>query len=106
MLSARGKRKRCWRCWNPSGDGVRLMLNPPALAPAVVATRPLAVSYTDLAFRSIHLRHFANFSAARPLFAAGGEAVGSRYVLPGGPATLYVAFDADTAHREGNQVFY
>ena len=31
---------------------------------------------------------------------------GSRYVLASGPASLYLAFDADTANREGNQIFY
>lgn len=82
------------------------MLNPPALAPAVVAVRPQAIPVSTVAFRSIHLRHFSNFAAAQPLFAAGGGTAGSRYVLPGGPAALYAALDADTAHREGNQVFY
>jgi RES domain-containing protein len=82
------------------------MLNPPALAPAIAAARPMAVPLLSLLFRSIHLRHFSNFTRANPLFAAAGGAAGSRYVLPNGPAALYAAFDADTALREGNQAFY
>jgi RES domain-containing protein len=82
------------------------MLNLPGLAPAITALRPRAIPLADLTFRSVHLRHFAHFPTARPLFVAGGGAAGSRYVRPNGPAALYVAFDADTAHREGNQVFY
>jgi RES domain-containing protein len=82
------------------------MHNQPALAPAVVATRPLARVLAALTFRAVHLRHFAIFAAARPLHAAPGGVAGSRYVLPHGPAALYTAFGADTAHREGNQVFY
>ncbi len=82
------------------------MLNPPALAPAVAALRPQAVPFADLVFRAIHLRHFANFAQSRPLYAAGGGAAGSRYVIPNGPPALYAALDADTAHREGNQPFY
>jgi RES domain-containing protein len=82
------------------------MLNPPALALAVAAARPQAVSLAALTFRSIRLHHFTNFHAAQPLFAAAGGVTGSRYVLPQGPMALYTAFDADTAHREGNQIFY
>jgi hypothetical protein len=82
------------------------MLNPPALAPAVVAARPQAIALSTVVFRSIHLRHFSNFAAAQPLFAAPGGLAGSRYIPPNGPAALYLAFDADTAHREGNQPYY
>ncbi len=82
------------------------MLNPPALAPALTATRPLAVPLTTLVYRAIHLRHFSNFPAAQPLFAASGGLAGSRYVSPNGTAALYAAFVAGTAHREGNQAFY
>jgi hypothetical protein len=69
---------------------------------------PLAVPFSDLVFRSIHLRHFAsaNFVGVQPLFAAGGGIAGSRYVLPGGPAALYAAMDAETAYREGNKVYF
>ncbi len=82
------------------------MLNSPALGPAIAAARPLAVPFASLAFRSIHLRYFSNFPTANPLFAAPGGPAGTRYVQPNGPAALYAAFDADTAHREGNQTFY
>jgi RES domain-containing protein len=82
------------------------MLNPPALAAALAGAPPLFVSLATLAFRAIHLQHFANFAAVQPLFAAPGGAAGSRYVQPHGPAALYAALDADTAHREGNQAFY
>jgi hypothetical protein len=73
------------------------MLNPPALANAVVAVRPQAVPLADVVFRSIALRHFSNFGAVRPLFASGGGGGGSRYVLAHGPSGLYLALDADTA---------
>jgi RES domain-containing protein len=82
------------------------MLSPPALGAAVAAAHPQALPLTALLFRSIHLTHFANFRTALPLFAAAGGAAGSRYVRPGGPAALYLSFDADTAHREGNQPYY
>lgn len=82
------------------------MLNPPLLAPAVAAARPLSVPLVTVGFRSIHLRHFSNFATARPLFTAMGGVTGSRYVRPNGPAALYLALDADTAHREGNQTYY
>src|SRR5438105_2025318 len=80
------------------------MLEPPAFAAAVADARRLALPYTGLAYRAIHLRHFANFPEARPLFCPGGGA-GSRYVAPGGPAALYSALDAGTAYREVNQDF-
>ena len=77
----------------------------PALAASVRQARPLAVPFTDLTFRSIHLRHFSNFGLVKPLFSAAAGAAGSRYVPPNGPPALYAALDADTEHREGNQVF-
>lgn len=80
------------------------MLSPPALGPAVEACRPLAVPFRALTYRTIHLRWFQNFATSRPLFTAAGTV--SRYAPPGGPAALYVALDADTAYREGNQDFY
>ncbi len=82
------------------------MFNLPALALGIVAGRPQAIPLTGVTFRSIHLQHFANFQAAQPLLAAAGGATGSRFILPQGPVALYTAFDAGTAHREGNQVFY
>jgi len=82
------------------------MLKQPALAQAIASLRPRAVGFSGIGFRSIHLRHFSNFATVQPLYAASGGLAGSRYVLPGGPASLYMAFDADTAHREGNQIFY
>lgn len=82
------------------------MHNPRALIRALAALRPQRVPLVDLLFRSIHLCHFANFATADPILASGGGPTGSRYVPPNGPAALYAAFDVDTAHREGNQVFY
>jgi RES domain-containing protein len=82
------------------------MLNPPTLKQALAAAHPLAVPLTDLLFRSIHLQHFANFATAQPLYAGVGGPAGSRYIPPNGPNALYLAFDADTAHREGNQPYY
>lgn len=58
-----------------------------------------------LLFRASHLVHFANFSAAQPLFCAPGGP-GSRYVPPGGPAALYLALDEPTADREFNKHYY
>jgi RES domain-containing protein len=82
------------------------MLKQPALGQAIASLRPRAIGFSGVGFRSIHLRHFSNFTTVQPLHAAGGGLAGSRYVLPGGPASLYMAFDAETAHLEGNQVFY
>lgn len=82
------------------------MLNPLALVPGLAAARPQAVALDALVFRSVHLSHFSNFAAAQPLFAVAGGASGSRYVRRNGPAAWYAAFDADTAHREGNQAYY
>lgn len=82
------------------------MLNPPTLASVLAASRPQAIALAALVFRAIHLRHFSNFTAAQPLFAAPGGLAGSRFVRPKGPAALYAAFDADTAHRESNQTYY
>lgn len=43
----------------------------------------------------------------RPLYAAAGGRSGTRFVPPASPTpSLYLALDADTAHREGNQRFY
>lgn len=74
------------------------MLNQPNLAQAIQAWRPYVIPLNAVIFRSDHLRHFSNFATARPLFAAAGGAAGSRFVRPNGPAALYAAFDADTAH--------
>ncbi len=82
------------------------MLNPPRLAGAIAAARPQAIPLAAIIFRSIHLRHFSNFATVQPLLAAAGGAYGSRFVRPNGPAALYAALDADTAHREGNQPYY
>jgi len=81
------------------------MLSPPALAPAVAACHQYSVSLRTLTFRAVHLRWFARFPAANPLYVALGQA--SRYVPPGGSAAaLYATFDAETAYREVNQDFY
>lgn len=82
------------------------MLNLPNLAPAIQAWRPQAISFNAVVFRSIHLQHFADFTKAQPLFAAGGGLAGSRYIPPNGPKAFYAALDTDTAHREGNQTYY
>ncbi len=82
------------------------MHNLPALTGSVVQARQQVVPFAGLVFRSIHLRHFRIFGTVNALFAAGGGVAGSRYVAPNGPAALYAALDADTAHREGNQTFY
>lgn len=77
------------------------MLNPPALAQAVVAARPMATPLADVVFRSIWLRWFGNFAAANPLF-SGPDLAGSRYIPPNSQTrALYAAFDPETAHREG-----
>ena len=82
------------------------MRDVPALTAAVAAAQNLAVPLRALSFRASHLRHFPNFAAAQPLFAATGGAAGSRYVAPNGPAALYLALDAETAYRELNRDFY
>src|SRR5947199_6373133 len=82
------------------------MLSPANLGPALTALRTQAVPMTGLGFRSIHLQYFANFTTAQPLFMAAGGVAGTRYVPPGGPQSLYLAIDADTAHREGNQTYF
>jgi RES domain-containing protein len=82
------------------------MLSAPNLGPAVTAVRPTAVPLSTVAYRSIHLQHFVRFATARPLLAALGGLVGSRYVPPGGPPAIYMTLDVETAHREGNQAFY
>jgi RES domain-containing protein len=84
------------------------MVDPSRLADAVARARPLAATFAALLFRATHLRHYYPGSppaAPQPLFAAGGAA-GSRYVSPGGPRALYLAQDADTAHRELCQDYY
>jgi RES domain-containing protein len=80
------------------------MLNPPALAPAVAACHAHAIPFRDLMYRTVHLRWFDTFPNAQPLYAAPGGR--SRFVQPGGHASVYAAFDPDTAYREGNQEFY
>lgn len=82
------------------------MLNPRELTSAVQEARKLAIRLSTVVFRSIHLYHFSNFETVQPLFAARGGLSGSRFVLPEGPAALYVAFHAATAYREGNQDFF
>jgi hypothetical protein len=59
------------------------------------------------AYRSIALRHFLPPKTPAPLYAATSGALGTRFVSPVGPAaSLYMASSAETAHREGNQIFY
>src|SRR6266702_7737178 len=78
----------------------------PNLQAAVAQAHAQAIPFSDVVYRSIHLRHFANFSTVRPLFTARGGQTGSRYVLPNGPAVLYTSLDPETAYQEGNQLFY
>jgi RES domain-containing protein len=57
--------------------------------------------------RSVALRHFLRPEPPAPLFAALPGKLGTRFVPPGEPiSALYVAFEVETAHREGNQAFY
>ncbi len=59
------------------------------------------------AFRSIALRHFRPPARPEPLHAATAGPLGTRFVPPSRPTrTLYVAFEVETAHREGNQAYY
>jgi hypothetical protein len=80
------------------------MLNGTALAQAIVACQPQAVTLRRVLYRAIHLSWFDPFAAARPLFTA--PHVRSRYLptaVAGAPEALYAAFEADTAYREFNQ---
>jgi RES domain-containing protein len=95
-----------WLRWSPVAGRARPMLSLPALASAVASARPMAASLAALAIRAVHLRHFSNFAIVNPLHAATGGAAGSRFVVPGGPASLYLALDSEPAYREGNQVFF
>jgi len=79
------------------------MLNGAALT-AAVANAPRS-PFRGLTYRAIHLRFFPTLAACQPLFTAAGGLVGSRYVAPGGPESLYVALAADAAFREFNQDF-
>jgi len=78
----------------------------PNLPAAVAQAHAQAISFSDIVYRSIHVGHFANFATVNPLFAAGGGQAGSRYVRPNGPRVLYTSLDAETAYREGNQLFH
>lgn len=81
------------------------MHNAAALPAAIRSCHQLAVPLRQLTYRAIHLRWFASFPKATPLYTAKGQA--SRYVPPGGPAAaLYAAFDANTAYHEFNQDFF
>lgn len=75
-----------------------------ALANAVTACQAHAVPFRGLMYRSIHLRWFDQFVAARPLFTAAGA--WSRFVPPGGAESLYAAYEPETAYREFNQDFF
>lgn len=70
-----------------------------------MAAEGVHVELDSLLLRSIALRHFMPPRTPSPLHAAGSN--GSRFV-PAGRSypSLYAAFDAETAHREGNQPFY
>ncbi len=78
------------------------MLKPLALA----AAHPLAVPLEGVLYRVSHLRHFANFAAAQPLYCSAAGPAGSRFVAPNGPVALYLAFDADTGFEEFNQDYF
>ena len=73
---------------------------------AITAARRFPNPFRRLAYRAVPLRHFSDFIVVRPLFCAPAGSAGSRYVVPNGPAALYVALDADTAYRELNQDFF
>lgn len=79
------------------------MLNGIALN-AALTTAP-RVSFRNLTYRAIHLAHFSSLVTSQPLFTPAGGTVGSRYVAPGGPESLYVALEPETAYRELNQSF-
>ena len=64
------------------------------------------VAFKGLTYRAIHLRHFPKLNVAQPLYAPSGGPIGTRYVAPGGPKSLYLALDAETAHRELNGDFF
>jgi hypothetical protein len=87
------------------------MVNPAQLPAAVANARPLAVPFTDVLFRATHLKHYYAASpptpiVPQPLFCPPGGLAGSRYVRPHGPPALYLAQDAETAHREVCQRYY
>jgi hypothetical protein len=82
------------------------MHNPPVLTAAIAGAHHLAVPLRDLTFRVSHLRHFASFAAAQPLFCAAAGPAGSRFIAPNGPAAFYVALEADTAYEEFNADFF
>jgi hypothetical protein len=61
----------------------------------------------SIVYRSIALRHFLPPKSPDPLFASLPGRQGSRFVPPGESiSVLYAAFEAETAHREGNPDFY
>jgi hypothetical protein len=85
------------------------MLDPAPLARVVreLAAEGRTVNFDGYAFRSIALRHFMPPKIPAPLFAARSGLIGTRFVPPNRPiASLYVATEAETAHREGNQPYY
>ena len=109
MRSAKGMELWSWRISNLNGARVLLMLDREALAAAVKGLRDDAAftRVESFALRSIALRHFLPPKVPDPLFAPAAGALGSRFVPPNRPTKgLYLAEDAETAHREGNQVFY
>ncbi len=81
-------------------------------APLADALRELAadghaVFFDRYAYRSIALRHVLPPKVPAPLFAAESGVLGTRFVPPNRPiASLYLAWEAETAHREGNQAHY
>ena len=85
------------------------MLDRDALASAVEGLREdeAFTRVESFACRSILLRHFLPPRIPNALFASPAGSLGSRFVPPHRPTrSLYLAEDAETAHREGNQAFY
>ena len=92
-----------------SGVRALLMLDGPSLARALAELKHdgRQASINCFVYRSIALRHFLPPELPRPLFASPPGKQGSRFIPPDKPiSALYVALEAETAHREGNPAFY
>ena len=81
----------------------------PALA-ALLPTLPLQ-PFQGVLYRAVTLEALYGFHRnppypqVRPLYNLGAPAAGARYTPLGGPPSLYLAVDADTAIAEVNQVY-
>lgn len=82
---------------------------PEADLPAALG-RVLGASYAGVLFRAVHLEALYGFHRAppyphpQPLYSLGAPARGARFTPRGGPASLYLAEDTETALAEANQV--